>query len=292
MSPKGFKGPPLCRVNRAIPRSPASGQRESAACPSADLAIIVTPPEAGSRDGRGRFAARGARRHLIITDVKRRRRAGQSGAAAAASAGPAACAFSGRTRSGILSSAVPPRCRRCGPRPAASPSSARRRWRRSHRMGDAAASGFSGIAAAGDMIASTTPRRDRNWFAADTRTRLIVVFMERLPDAAPSSAARQGGAWKPLIVLRAANRRSPQPTEVAVFAAALRVGPRFKGPHAQTCSRRWRRSRCAASGRPARAGGGLRSLQWRKAGALPHRARRQRGELATLHPARSTSRSE
>ncbi|BCW87996.1 hypothetical protein sos41_11330 [Alphaproteobacteria bacterium SO-S41] len=188
-----------------------------------DLAIIVTPPEAVLETVEA-FARKGARAALIVTDVKR-------GAAPARDIRRALRQLSDRTGMRIV-----------GPNALGIVSSVIRATMSSLRtpnggiafVGQATMAagvvtewanqqhlGFSGVAAAGDMV-DVDFADGIDWFAADTRTRLIVVFMERLGETRRFlSAIRQAARVKPVIVLRAPNEALP-PEREAVFSAALR----------------------------------------------------------------------
>ena len=188
-----------------------------------DLAIIVTPAEAVVATAQA-FAAKGARAALIITDVKRGvERANAVRRQLRAIGRQSGMRIVGPNALGVLSSAI--RATMSSLRAptggiafvgqATMAAGAVTEWATQQHLG------FSGIAAAGDMI-DVDFADAIDWFAADARTRLIVVFMERLPETRRFlSAARQAARLKPLIVLRASNEAMP-PAREAVFAAALR----------------------------------------------------------------------
>lgn len=221
---ESFKG----RLYAVNPRRPAlpgfEVHGEVGNLPEApDLAIVVTPPEAVIETVEA-FAAKGARAVLIITDVKRgaeranlvRRRLRAIGRASGMRIlGPNALGILSSAVRATMSSLQAPTGGIAFVGQATMAVGAVTEWATQQHLG------FSGIAAAGDMI-DVDYADAIDWFAADTRTRLIVVFMERLPETRRFlSAARQAARLKPLIVLRAANE-AIAPAREAVFAAALR----------------------------------------------------------------------
>jgi acyl-CoA synthetase (NDP forming)/RimJ/RimL family protein N-acetyltransferase len=188
-----------------------------------DLAILVTPPEA-VLDTAAAFAQKGARAALIITDVKRGaerasviRRALRtlSDASGMRIVGPNALGIHSAAIRATMSSLRAPSGGIAFVGQATMAAGAVTEWASQQHLG------FSGIAASGDMI-DVDFADSIDWFAADPRTRLIVVFLERLSETRRFlSAVRQAARVKPVVVLRADAEALPRERD-AVFAAALR----------------------------------------------------------------------
>ena len=188
-----------------------------------DLAVIVTPPEF-VLDTATAFAAKGTRGCIVITDLRR-------GAARASVlrtqlrdladatgmriVGPNALGIASRSLRATMSSLVAPEGSIAFVGQATMAAGVVAVWAAQQHVG------FSNLAAAGDMC--DVDFADLiDWFAADARTRQIVVFLERISEPRKLiSAIRMAARVKPVLVLRApAERLDPQAD--AVFDAALR----------------------------------------------------------------------
>ncbi len=188
-----------------------------------DLAVIVTPPETVVETARA-FAAKGARAAIVITDLKRgaERAAALRGQLRALAdetgmriVGPNALGVASRALRATMSSLNAPEGAIAFVGQATMAAGVVAVWAAQQHVG------FSNLAAAGDMC--DVDFADLiDWFAADIRTRQIVVFLERIAEPRKLiSAIRMAARVKPVLVLRApAERLDPQAD--AVFDAALR----------------------------------------------------------------------
>ncbi len=188
-----------------------------------DLAVIVTPPEAVLATAEA-FAAKGARAAIIITDLKRgpvraavlRDRLRElADATGMRIVGPNALGMASRALRATMSSLVAPEGTIAFVGQATMAAGVIAVWAAQQHLG------FSNLAAAGDMC--DVDFGDLiDWFAADARTRQIVVFLERIRDSRKLiSAIRMAARVKPVLVLRAPAERL-DPEADAVFDAALR----------------------------------------------------------------------
>lgn len=188
-----------------------------------ELAVIVTPPETVIAMATA-FAAKGTRACIVITDLRR----GAERAAALrvqlrelADAtgmriiGPNALGIASRSLRATMSSLVAPEGTIAFVGQATMAAGVVAVWAAQQHIG------FSNLAAAGDMC--DVDFADLiDWFAADIRTRQIVVFLERIAEPRRLlSAIRMAARVKPVLVLRAPAERL-DPHADAVFDAALR----------------------------------------------------------------------
>lgn len=188
-----------------------------------ELAVIVTPPEAVIATAEA-FAAKGARAAIIITDLRR----GPEHAAALRARlreladetgmriiGPNALGIASHALRATMSSLVAPEGTIAFVGQATMAAGVVAGWAAQQHIG------FSNLAAAGDMC--DVDFADLiDWFAADARTRQIVIFLERIAEPRKLiSAIRMAARVKPVLVLRAPAERLEPHTD-AVFDAALR----------------------------------------------------------------------
>ncbi|MFT3811703.1 MAG: GNAT family N-acetyltransferase [Micropepsaceae bacterium] len=188
-----------------------------------DLAVIVTPPEAVVETAEA-FAAKGTRGCIVITDLRR----GAARAAVLRTAlrdladatgmrivGPNALGIASRSLRATMSSLVAPEGSIAFVGQATMAAGVVAVWAAQQHVG------FSNLAAAGDMC--DVDFADLiDWFAADARTRQIVVFLERIAEPRKLiSAIRMAARMKPVLVLRAPAEQL-DPDADAVFDAALR----------------------------------------------------------------------
>lgn len=219
-----FKGR-LYGVNPRRPHLPGVEMHgEVANLPEApDLAVIVTPPEAVIATAEA-FAAKGARAAIVITDVKRGAERARvlrsklldlSETTGMRVVGPNALGVASRALRATMSSLVAPEGSIAFVGQATMAAGVVAVWAAHQHLG------FSNLAAAGDMC--DVDFGDLiDWFAADARTRQIVVFLERIRDPRKLiSAIRTAARVKPVLVLRAPAERLDADADV-VFGAALR----------------------------------------------------------------------
>ena len=188
-----------------------------------DLGIVVTPP-AVLVETLQAFADRGTRATLVITDAKRgEERAADVRVKLRAIAdrtgmrivGPNALGIASPTIKATMSSLTTPVGGIAFIGQATMAAGAVSGWAVQQHLG------FSGLAAAGDM-ADVDFGDVIDWFAADARTRVITVFVERIGETRKFlSAMRHAARMKPVIVLRMPSE-TERPEREAVFAAALR----------------------------------------------------------------------
>ena len=188
-----------------------------------DLAVIVTPPEAVMETAEA-FAAKGARAAIVITDLRRgaeraadlrTRLRALADATGMRIVGPNALGIASRSLRATMSSLNAPEGAIAFVGQATMAAGVVAVWAAQQHVG------FSNLAAAGDMC--DVDFADLiDWFAADVRTRQIVVFLERIGEPRKLiSAIRMAARVKPVLVLRAPAERL-DPEADAVFDAALR----------------------------------------------------------------------
>lgn len=221
---ESFSGP-IYGINPRLPKiAGVAMHAEIAALPEApDLAIIVTPADALLQSAEA-FAARGTRAALIISDAKR-------GMVHAGAVRDALRTLADRSGMRIIG---PNALGTWSPKLRATMSALKTiagniafigqatmaagalgQWAAQHHLG------FSGLAAAGDMC--DVDFGDLiDWYGADPRTRVVVVFVERLAESRKFiSSIRIAARAKPVIVIRA-DAEPLSPRRNAVFGAALR----------------------------------------------------------------------